>query len=73
MEESCPDFWQPSAADEDDAREDVRILPAERIQIVIELRNRLYPDAAQQRFARVVELLNSNKGNAARMSGRATN
>jgi hypothetical protein len=73
MEKAVRIFGSLQAADEADACEDVRMLPAERIQIVIELRNRLYPDADQQRFARVVELLNSNKGNAARMSGRATN
>jgi hypothetical protein len=32
------------------------MLPSERIQAVIELRNRLYPDAAQQRLARVCRI-----------------
>lgn len=56
MEKSVRLFRTPRAADEADAREDARMLPADRIQVVIELRNRLYPDAAQQRLARVCRI-----------------
>jgi hypothetical protein len=55
-------FRSAQAADESDAREDARMSPEERIQIVIELRNRLSPDAAQQkpeRAYRITRLENS--------------
>jgi hypothetical protein len=45
MERVVQIFGSLQAADEADAREDVRMLPAERIQIVIELRNGFYPAA----------------------------
>jgi hypothetical protein len=56
MEKVVQIFHSAQAADEADVREDARMLPSERIQIVIELRNRLYPDAAQQRLARVCRI-----------------
>ena len=39
------------------AREDMRLTPAERIQIVIELRDRQHPDAAKQGLARVCRII----------------
>ena len=56
MEKVVQIFHSAQAADEADAREDACMAPEERIQIVIELRNRLYPDAAQQRLARVCRI-----------------
>jgi hypothetical protein len=56
MEKTVRVFRSAQAADESDAREDARLSPEERIQIVIELRNRLYPDAAQQRVTRVCRI-----------------
>ena len=40
-------------ADEADALDDAAMSPQERLNIVIELRNRRHPDAAEQRLARV--------------------
>jgi hypothetical protein len=56
MEKRVQIFDSADAADEADARDDARMSPAERIQVVIELRNRHYPDAAQQRLARVCRI-----------------
>ena len=56
MEKVVHVFRSAKDADEADAREDARMPPSERIQAVIELRNRLYPDAAQQRLARVCRI-----------------
>ena len=40
-------------ADESDARHDAAMSPEERLNTLIELRDRLHPDAAEQRLARV--------------------
>jgi hypothetical protein len=40
-------------ADRADANYDAALSPEERLNIVIELRDRLHPDAAEQRLARV--------------------
>ena len=40
-------------ADEADARDDAAMSPEERLNILIELRDRHHPDAAEQRLARV--------------------
>jgi hypothetical protein len=40
-------------ADEADAREEAAMSSQERLNILIELRDRRHPDAAQQRLARV--------------------
>jgi hypothetical protein len=44
-------------ADEADARHDAAMSPQERLNIVIELRDRRHPDAAQQRLARVYRVV----------------
>jgi hypothetical protein len=44
-------------ADAADAREASRLSPEERIRLVIELRDRRHPDAAQQGFARVCRVV----------------
>jgi hypothetical protein len=56
MEKVVRIFQSAPAADEADAREDARMLPEQRIQMVIELRDRLYPDAAQQGLKRVCRI-----------------
>jgi flagellar motility protein MotE (MotC chaperone) len=46
-------------ADEADARDDAAMSPEERLKILLELRDRRHPDAAEQglaRVSRVVEL-----------------
>jgi len=44
-------------ADEADAREDAAMSPEERLNILIELRDRRHPDAADQRLARVYRVV----------------
>ena len=44
-------------ADEADALDDAATSPQERLNIVIELRNRRHPDAAEQRLARVYRVV----------------
>ena len=56
MEKTVKKFTSFQDADEADAREDAALSPEERLKIVIELRDRRHPDAAQQGLARVVEL-----------------
>jgi predicted XRE-type DNA-binding protein len=45
------------AADEAGARDDAAMSPAERLNILIELRDRRHPDAAEQRLARVYRIV----------------
>ena len=49
-------------ADEADARHDAAMSPQERLNIVIELRDRRHPDAAQQRLARVYRVVELERG-----------
>jgi hypothetical protein len=44
-------------ADAADADEDRDMTPERRVAMVLELRERLYPDAAQQGFARVCRVI----------------
>jgi hypothetical protein len=44
-------------ADEADARFDAALSPAERLNIVIQLRDQTHPDAAEQRLARVYRVI----------------
>ena len=44
-------------ADDADARADAELTPEQRIQIVIELRDRRHPDAAKQGLARVCRIV----------------
>lgn len=44
-------------AEEADARWDAEMSPEERLRIVIELRDRRHPDAAEQRLARVSRVI----------------
>ncbi|SPE31522.1 hypothetical protein SBA3_180012 [Candidatus Sulfopaludibacter sp. SbA3] len=44
-------------ADKADAREDAAMSPEERLRILLELRDRRHPDAAEQRLARVYRVV----------------
>jgi hypothetical protein len=44
-------------ADEADARDDAAMSPERRLRILIELRDRRHPDAAEQRLARVLRVV----------------
>ena len=48
-------------ADAADAQADAELTPEQRIQITIELRDRLHPDAAQQGLARVCRITELDK------------
>jgi hypothetical protein len=53
MENTVRVFKSFHEADAADVEEDLRMTPEERVAIVLELRERVYPDAAKQGFARV--------------------
>ncbi len=57
MEKTVQVFSSFEEADAANAREDARLTPEQRIAIVIELRNRLHPDAQQQGLARVCRIV----------------
>ena len=57
MEKVIRVFDSFSAADAADAEEDCGMTPERRVAMVFELRERLYPDAAQQGFARVCRVI----------------
>jgi hypothetical protein len=43
-------------ADAADVEEDLRMTPEQRIAVVLELRERVYPGASEQRFERVCRI-----------------
>ncbi|MGD0772238.1 MAG: hypothetical protein ABSC05_05385 [Candidatus Solibacter sp.] len=53
MEKRATVFASFEEADEADARSDAAMSSEERLKILIELRDRRHPDAAEQRLARV--------------------
>ena len=57
MERVVRVFHSFSEADAADAAEDRSMSPEQRVAMVFELRERLYPDAAQQGFARVYRVI----------------
>lgn len=57
MEKVVRVFHSFSEADAADAAEDRSMTPEQRVAMVFELRERLYPDAAQQGFARVYRVI----------------
>jgi hypothetical protein len=57
MEKVIRIFDSFSEADAADAEEDRAMTPERRVAMVFELRERLYPDAAQQGFARVCRVI----------------
>ena len=56
MEKVVRKFNSFEEADAADAREDLRLTPEQRIEILFELQERGYADAAQQRFERVYRI-----------------
>ena len=59
MEKTARIFASLEEADQADVRDDAALSPAERLQILIDLRDRAHPDAAKQgleRVSRVTEL-----------------
>ncbi len=57
MEKVIRVFDSFEAADEADAAEDFNMTPEQRMAILFELRERYYPDAAQQGLARVCRVI----------------
>ena len=57
MEKVVRIFENAAKADEADALLDMQLSPDERIQVVIELRNRRHPDASEQGLARVCRIV----------------
>jgi hypothetical protein len=62
MEKTVRVFASFEEADEADARWDASRSPAERLQILIELRDRRHPDAAEQGLARVSRVTQLERG-----------
>ena len=56
MEKVVRIFRSFEEADAADAEEDMRRTPQERLQIMMDLRDRYYPDAPQQGLARVFRI-----------------
>jgi hypothetical protein len=50
-----------AAADEQNARDDRALRPEDRIRIVLEFRNRVYPDAVHQGIQRVCRIVKLEK------------
>ena len=57
VEKTARVFANFADADEADARDDAALSSAERLKILIELRDRRHPDAAEQRLARVCRVV----------------
>ncbi len=53
MEKRISAYSSLAEADKADAAKDAALTPKERLEILIELRNRRHPDAAEQRLVRV--------------------
>jgi hypothetical protein len=56
MEEVIRIFPSFEEADAADVQEDLRMTPQQRIEMVLELQDRMYPGAAQQPFERVYRI-----------------
>ncbi len=56
MDKIVRKFSSHEAADAADAEEDLRLSPAQRIQILLDLQAWKNPDAAAQRFARIYRI-----------------
>ena len=56
MEKVIRFFGSFEAAEAENIAEDLAMTPEQRIAIVLELQARIYPDAAQQGFARVYRI-----------------
>jgi hypothetical protein len=62
MEKVVRVFHSFAEAEASDIEQDLRIPPEERIGILLELQERMYPDASQQRFARVYRIIQREQG-----------
>jgi hypothetical protein len=62
MEKTVRHFDGFAASDAADIEEDLLMSPEERIAIVLELQARVYPNAAQQGFARVYRITERQRG-----------
>ena len=62
MEKTVRIFTNFREAEAADIAEDVRMTPEQRISIVLDLQKRIYPDAAQQGFARVCRITQLQRG-----------
>jgi hypothetical protein len=56
MEKVIRVFRSMKEADAAEAEEDCRSTPEQRIDSLLELQKRIYPDASEQRFARVYRI-----------------
>jgi len=62
MEKTVRHFDSFRAKEAAEIEEDLEMSPEERIAIVLELRARVYPDAAQQGLARVYRIIERQRG-----------
>ena len=62
VEKTARAFASFEEADEADARYDAAMSTEERLNILIELRDRRHPDAAEQRMARVFQVMGLERG-----------
>ena len=62
MEKIVRTFSSFAEADAADVEEDLRMAPEQRIAILLELQERMYPDAAKQRFERVYRVTELERG-----------
>lgn len=62
MEKVARVFASFEEADEADAREDAAMSAQDRIRIVVDLRDRRHPDAAEQGLARVSRVVELERG-----------
>lgn len=62
MEKTIRIFTSFHDAETADIEEDLRMTPEQRIAIVLSLRERIYPDAAQQGFARICRVTQLQRG-----------
>jgi hypothetical protein len=62
LEKTARAFASFADAEEAEARYDAATSPEERLKILIELRDRRHPDAAEQRMARVFQVMGLERG-----------
>ena len=62
MERTVRHFDNMDAAEKAEIEEDLAMSPQERVAIVFELQERIYPDAAQQGFERVYRITERERG-----------
>jgi len=62
MERTVRRFDSVEAAEEAEIEADLAMSPQQRVAIVFELQERIYPDAAQQGFERVYRITERERG-----------